>query len=131
MNSDEPVRIQFLLQGLERPPGEKRPPAHVEPDVVGLRLDPIDLLRLQNDRFVTVLDGDPLEGSPPARHLSQQLGQARGELPGFGALEVRAYLQHRFADPLLVERLQQVIEGMELEGPQRELVVSGDEDDRR
>ena len=57
--------------------------------------------------------------------------QPPAEVAGLVAFDLLARALQRLAEPLAVERLQQVVERAHLERPQRVLIVRGDEDHER
>jgi hypothetical protein len=104
----------------------------VQPHVVAGGVHPVDLVGPDEKDAAAGLDDDAVGrlsgfGLQILHHRQQPLAEIAGTLP-FQAL---ARALQRAQEPRPVERLQQVVERMDLEGAQRVLVVGGREDDHR
>jgi hypothetical protein len=96
-------------------------------------LDPINRIASQEKGPLRRTHHQPVSAPYPLPRV-QLLEQ--GQYPaGNSALRSAAVPRRRAAhglpQPILIDRLQQIIERMDLERPDRILVVRGDEDDRR
>ena len=101
---------------------------HVQTDVVALGLDPVDVLRSDKDAAVARGHDQPPQVAVIAAHVLQQRLQATVQIASLLLTDPLARALQRRAEALVVERLQQVVQRMRLEGAQGELVVGGHED---
>ena len=119
MDADELVRIEALFQsgnGLQQQIGPRRISlAHMQADIVAFGVDPPDFGSRNADQFAAMRDPQFLE-------------------PGtVGAFAVTASCDragHSAFEPLGLDRLEDVIDRLEVEGFDRVIVMCGDEDDR-
>jgi hypothetical protein len=100
----------------------------VQAYVVALGLDPVDLLRPDEDAAVARGHHQPLQVAAPPAHLLQQRPQPAVQVASRLLADPLARAVQRRLEALVVEGLQQVVQRLRLEGAQGELVVGGDED---
>ncbi len=111
--------------------------SHVQSDVVTFGLDPVDLLHLQKDYATTGLEHHPLQVVAAGRStLSggdrltlEQADELSAELTQVALADLRLRARQRGGEALVVVRLEQVVEGGDVEGLQCVLVVGGHEYD--
>ena len=128
MNPDELGGVQLLLERRQRLAQQILGRPHVQLDVVVGGLNPIDIRPVDDDDPVAARYGHAgrrPRGSPELLQQGRQppIALARGE--------VRLRALERGAEALLAERLQQVVDRVEVERPQRVAVERGHEDHRR
>ncbi len=76
-------------------------------------------------------DGSSTSVGEPGRGGAHQLQESLRELLRPLTLQLSARVAERAAKPVVAERLQEVVDRVDLEGAQRVLVVGRDEDDHR
>ena len=87
----------------------------MQADVVAGRLDPVDLVRAQEEQPPARLHDQPLGARLIAPQVLDQRQQPAAEVAGLVALDLLAGALQRLGEALAVERLQQVVERADLE----------------
>jgi hypothetical protein len=100
-------------------------------DVVARRRDAPDLVDGQEKRAIRIADENLARGRGPARQLREQPAHALIEVAAVGLCERRAHAVDARAKPVTIERLQQVVERLDLERAHRVLGIRGGEYDQR
>src|SRR6266487_2743725 len=125
MHAHEAVRGEAWLEALELLPYDVRLAARMQLHVLAVGFDPVDLARLQERHLAAGADHQPIE-----REVARGEGvEQRFESPVALVAQRVAHPRERFGEALGLDRFEQVIDGVEVEGAQRVLVVGGDEDD--
>ena len=127
MNAREGLRIELLFERGQRlaqqvllRPGVKR---HV---VIG-RLHPVDVRPVDQDDALAGADRDPCRTTGLRAKMIEQRIEP---VVALVALEPFARTRQRHAKPIARERLQQIVDRMDVEGLQRVPIERGDEHDR-
>src|SRR5687768_5754450 len=118
-HAEKLARIELTLQAGHRFPDRVAGLAHVNLDVLAIRFEPIDVRDRLKQRAVAPADGDPLWVAVPRAEILQQSQYPRELLAVLALPELATSPRQRAIDPLLVERLEQVIECVDLESAQR------------
>ncbi len=116
--------IQPALQRRERAAQQVLIPPDVKRHVVVGRFNPVDVGPIDHDDALAAADGDATGRPGPGPQLLQQRGQPIAALPPAQAV-LRA--SQRQLEPLACERLQQVVDRMEIERPKRVSIEGRDE----
>src|SRR5437588_6829320 len=129
--ADELFGIELRFEAGDGLAQEVRLLARVYGDVVALGLDPVNLIRVEEEDAAPRFHNEPLAVARRLAHLFEQSQYARVHTCAavapdlaFGALDGRL-------ESLAVEGLQEIVERVELEGAHSVVVVCGDEDDGR
>src|SRR5436305_9701907 len=95
-------------------------------DVVVGRFDPVDLRGVEDDRLLASWDE-----KARTRHFAfgEELGDAMIDLATLPPARTLLRARQRLGETAVVERLEQVIERVDLEGADGVAVVRGDKDD--
>src|SRR6516162_3830162 len=96
---------------------------HVQQRVVGCRLDPVDLAGLDNDDSVGALDDEARGVSLRRPELTEQGENATVRLAPAASLKMFARALNSSFEASCLERLQQIVQRMNLEGLKRVLIV--------
>src|ERR1051326_22251 len=114
---------------------EKMPFApRVEIEVIALRLNPVDIAHPDDRNLLERPDRDDLTVTPGTGNFVQQLSDLFAQELSCGGIFCRDRLPHaieRRRKPFRIDRLEKIIERPHIEGPDRELIISGDEHNRR
>jgi hypothetical protein len=140
--ADEQLRVEEFLEPLHRATQHVRIAVGVHAHVVAGGIDPFDRIDIYVRDFARVPDRQsirervprvrcfgnrPLKGQLPARELADELQQLGAVLRGEFLVAGQARALDGFAEALVVDRLQQVVECIGIECLQRELVVGRNE----
>src|SRR5919108_1740946 len=141
VDAREALRVQLRLDGSHCLAEEMSPLAHVYPDVVASGLDPVDLFDRHHMHAPAALDEETVDGArlPRLRRFLRRsglhgtdLGQDRRQLAAECALsplsDAPSCARERLGETLVVDGLEEVVERVGLEGPERVLTVRGDKD---
>ena len=132
MDLRESLGLQPLQQAAQREPGAVLAAALVQQRVVAVGLDPVD--RGGEDEVDAIALADREAGQRPSRRRapgsSQQRAEPQSQLPLALEPQPLAGAVERGDQPLVLEGLEQVIQGVALEGADRVAIVGGDEDHR-
>src|ERR1700753_2641925 len=133
MNAYELPGVKLRLEAADRLAQKVRLLARVNRDVVALGLDPVDLVRVEEEDAPARLDDDPLAVTLLPVHLFEQSEYARVDAVAVSAFapDLPLGAVYRRTEPLAVERLQKVVERVILECTHGVGGVCGDEDDGR
>src|SRR5690349_8851061 len=94
----------------------------MDPNVVVVRLAPVDVLRRNDEHTLTILHHEPFGRYARTQEIIQPVVAPPGAITQPG---------HRLAQALAVEGLEEVIDGVQIERLYGESVVGGHEDDLR
>ena len=130
VDADEAAGIEFRLEIGHGLAHQVRPLAGVQAGVVAFGADPGHLVGLEEDDLAAGLDGESFDIPRPGEAL-EEVGQALVERAVVIARDGLACAIDGRAETVLVERLEHVVEGVRVEGLDREVVVGRHEDDRR
>ena len=145
VDANEYCRVEQFLEVFHRAAQHVRFAVGMHAHVVAGRVNPVDGVHVDQVSFGSIANHETLrphlvliargEGffnrHLTAGQLTDQLQQLVAMLVGQLFDAVASGAVDGIAQSLIVDRLQQVVEGIGLEGPQCKLVVSGDEDDFR
>ena len=132
VHAHELPRVELLFEIVHRLSQEvgsrARRRGDVERGVIVGCFDPIDLVRFDDDRFAA---GRHEKTGARGRAVSEELGEPFVHFTAMvGASALRGALE-RGGETTLFHWLEQVVEGMHIEGPKRIAIVRGHEDDGR
>ena len=132
VDADEAVRIEPRLHRRHRLAEEIGIALHMQPHVVPCGVHPVDFVRADEEDPAARFHDQPIRRMGLVRleilhHREEPLAEVAGAL----AFQPLARAIQRAQEPRAVERLQQVVERVDLEGPQRVLVVGRREDHHR
>jgi hypothetical protein len=141
MDLREARRVEALDEAAQRLARERMIAVGVQPHVVAVRLDPLDIAHADEADAPRGTDGEPVEVLLRDRRLELHFVVRAAELReqrAHGAhrramleLHLRTYPIDRLAESLSVEGLEHVVEGAHLERTHGVFVVRRDEDDHR
>ena len=131
MDAEELLGIEPALDGVHRLAQEVGGRPDVQADVVAGGFDPVDLVHPQEEQPSGRLDHQTVGARLIPAQVLDQGEQAPAQVAGFVALDLLARALQGLGEALAVERLEDVVEGADLEGLQGVLVVRGDEDHQR
>src|SRR5215207_2405067 len=144
VRAPEGLRVEPLFQFLHAQAQQVCAAPDVELDVVVVGLDPFHVGRVDEDDAATYLDHEARQVAAlfarsdggrrlvlGARAPAQEGAEALGQSPRLAQLDLRLGARERLPEPLVGERLQEVVERVHLERLERVGVVGGDEDDGR
>jgi hypothetical protein len=141
VRAPEGLRVELFFKLLHAEAQQVRAAADVELDVVVVGLDPVNVRGVDEDDPAAGLHHEArevaaLSGGRRSRRLffsarvaAQEGAKALGQSPRLFHLDVRLGARERLPEPVVVERLQEVVERVHLERLERVGVVGGDEDD--
>src|SRR6185369_15523084 len=99
--------------------------------VISLRLDALHIVHANKEHAPAILDHEPLEMSWSTLQLCQQCEYVTIALAALIEFDLLLHAMPGGVEALVIEGLEQVVEGVHLEGAYRVLIVSGDKDDVR
>src|SRR4051812_37675086 len=131
MDADEHLWGELRFHRVHRLADQVRVVADVELDVVAGSLDPVDFAGADEEDPAARLDDEAIGLGLGRPQVADNGGEAPLDLAVAVAIDLLAGARQRLAEALAVERLQQVVERVHVEGAQRVAVVGGDEDHER
>jgi hypothetical protein len=127
VNPHEDLRIELRLDFGQRLLLQVLLAAGVEAHVVVAGLDEVERVDVDDVDLGAVADEDALGGAALADRRTQRGDRRHRRLPR----RPQPHARDRLGEPLGAHRLQQIVDGVDLERAHRELVVRGAEDHRR
>src|SRR5207247_6186985 len=103
----------------------------MQADVIALRLDSVNLVGLKKQAAPGIADRQPVPRSSPVVQLFQQRDESCLTGRGGALSELRPSVPDRLAQPIILERLEQIVERVDFKGADGVLIKSGHEDDQR
>ena len=131
MNAPELLWVELLFQTADRLAQQIAFLVIVDAHVVSFRLDAVNVLHVKKEDATAVLDHESLEMTRSTLQLFQQ---RKNVTVSFAALiEFDLFLDALpgGVESFVIERLEQVVEGMHLKGAHGILIVGSDKDDVR
>src|SRR3569832_40030 len=129
MNPPELFRVELLFQTADRLAQEMAFLVVVDAHIVSFRLDAVHVLHVEEENAAAVLDHESLEMTRSTLLLFEEGEYVPIAFPGLIQFDLLLDSVPRSVEALVIERLEQVIEGMHLKGAHGILIVGGDKDD--
>ena len=129
MGAEETPGVEPRLQLGQGAADGVRPLSHVDHHLLLLDADPIHLAHVEHADGIPVLHRQAGQVPPLGRQALQQGGEPGGQVLLLGQRFLGP--PHRRLQARLAERLEQIVQGVDLKGPDGVLVVGRDKDDGR
>src|SRR5689334_16991574 len=131
MDPPKLFRVELLFQTADRFAEEIAFLIVVDAHVVPFRLDAIHVLYVEEKDATAILDHESLQMTRSSLQLFKELEYVPIAFASLIQFDLVLDSVPGHIEPLMIERLEEVIEGMHLKGAHRILIVSGYEDDVR